>query len=115
MTTTTIRPKVYKVRGDDWDIPVVISVTDEDGVTTPFDLTGCAIRSTIGSWTGSLAGGNILAPSPATGELTIIVPRATTALMSTGELLADVEVTTTDNKVKTPLVFIVVVTPDASR
>jgi hypothetical protein len=81
MTTT-----VSAYRGDDVPITVTISETVA-GVTTPFDLTGATLTSSMGSWTGT----PVVIDAP-TGVCEIQIPHATTELLSPGDYPIDVQV-----------------------
>lgn len=118
--TITARQQIKKVRGDTWTMRFTIQETDDEtDETTAFDLTGATVRATVGTWTGDVGDGGVIVTDAATGKLTVRVPAAATALFRTGgqaggPYLADVEITTTGGDVLTPVVYEVMVLPDAS-
>jgi hypothetical protein len=102
---------VSQYRGDDWAIALTISETIA-GVTTPFNLTGATITSTVGGtpgWTGTPVVIDAL-----TGKIEIQVPAATTALFAPGAYDVDVQVVKSGIK-RTPITFKLLVNPDVTR
>lgn len=90
MTTTL---EVY--RGD--DVPITITISETiGGVTTPLDLTGAVITSTIGGtpgWTGTP-----VVLSAIAGTCEIQVPAAIMATFSPGDYPIDIQVVKSSRK-----------------
>lgn len=97
---TLYKDTVKRVVGDRWDIPMTITQT-VDGVTAP--VTGLNVATIVSTikhrdtgvqiWQGTRAGGQIVIDSDALGQITIIVPTATTATLGQRLYNMDVEVT----------------------
>ena len=86
--TVAARAVTYIVRGDDVAIPITV-VTQQPGVDPPYtglgtsDITATLKHRDTGVtiWTGTKAGGQIVVTNNAAGEMTVTIPRATTAAL----------------------------------
>ncbi len=96
---------IERVRGDDWSITLDIATTNAAGVVTPYDLTSCTIRATIGTWTGTTSGGAIAITNAVLGAIAITVPKLATAAMAPTVYRSDIEVTTATGAVLTVLIY----------
>ena len=110
---------IERTVGDDWQIDLTIN--NADG--TPFtglsnDAIVCTIRhrdTDAIMWSGSEAAGDISVTSDAAGEITIIVPRVSTATFEQRLYQGDVEITTDGNARVTPKRFFLQAVRDSTR
>ena len=98
-------------RGDDWSVTVTITET-LNGVTTPLDLTGASLTSTIDGTPGW--SGTPTATDAANGVCTVDVPKTATANFAPGVYLADVQVVA-GGKTRTAALFQFRVSADITR